>query len=164
MFVGLKSLRRFYLSSNSIALGTNITTHASSNKFLHLGLGSCNLTRFPDFLLIEQYTWEYTWMDLQHEYLSISEPFIKSFNRIHPTTFVLPSSLFELELRFNQLQGSLPPVPTSSGFIYFPTTNWLVKYHQQSAIQSLFFILICLTTTWVERCQIVWVILNIYWH
>ena len=50
MFHKLKYLTRLLLSMNNISFHTKIETNATQNKFKAIGLASCNLGNFPDFL------------------------------------------------------------------------------------------------------------------
>ncbi|GAY64373.1 hypothetical protein CUMW_233010 [Citrus unshiu] len=48
--ISLKNLEILYLSSNRLSLHTNATSSTTSQKFGTVGLRSCNLTEFPNFL------------------------------------------------------------------------------------------------------------------
>ncbi len=50
MFHKLKYLTSLHLSLNRISLITKTNSNATQNKFKVLGLASCNLSNFPDFL------------------------------------------------------------------------------------------------------------------
>ncbi|KAL6321711.1 hypothetical protein AAG906_031221 [Vitis piasezkii] len=117
LLLKLKNLTSFQLSDNRLSLLGYTRTNVTLPKFKLLGLGSCNLTEFPDFL------------QNQDELEVLSLPIIKSMRRKprvldlsgnlltgfdqHPV--VLPwSRLIILNLNSNMLQGPLPIPPPST--------------------------------------------------
>jgi Leucine-rich repeat (LRR) protein len=63
MFLRLKSLTSLLLSMNSLSFLIKSNNNASENKFEVLGLASCNLTHFPDFLRNQD---QLQWLDLSY--------------------------------------------------------------------------------------------------
>ncbi|XP_031275757.1 receptor like protein 27-like [Pistacia vera] len=130
MFLMLKKLKRLLLSYNNL---TVLTSNISSNASLELlGLASCNLDKFPDFLKNQE---SLEWLDLSHnhisgqipqwlwntsvntlDYLNLSFNSLTGFDR---HSVVLPwEHLRTLDLRFNMLEGSLP-IPAKSMYTLF---------------------------------------------
>uniref|UniRef100_A0A2N9FFH9 Uncharacterized protein n=1 Tax=Fagus sylvatica TaxID=28930 RepID=A0A2N9FFH9_FAGSY len=127
-FVKLKKLTTLHLSYNGISLLTSETSgNTTLQKFQNLGLYSCNLSKFPDFLANQD---ELQWLDLGDnnfhgqvpgwfwnvskeslEVIDLSDNFLTSLGQ-HP--ILLPwTRLAILDLRSNKLQGSLP-IPSFS--------------------------------------------------
>ncbi|XP_059449495.1 receptor-like protein 9DC3 [Corylus avellana] len=127
MFLKIKSLSVLDLSSNNLTLLTKANSNDTLPQFHTLGLGSCNLQKFPDFLRSQN---KLSWLDLGDNNLeglvprwmynasreslvriSLSNNFLKGFEQ---SPVVLPwSNLASLYLDNNMLQGSLPiPQPS----------------------------------------------------
>ncbi|RVW37573.1 Receptor like protein 42 [Vitis vinifera] len=124
----LKNLIYLQLSDNRLSFLSYTRTNATLPKFKHLGLGSCNLTEFPDFLQnqheleiitlsenkihgpIPKWVWNISKETLVT--LELSENFLTGFDQ---RPFVLPwSRLHTLRLDSNMLQGPLPVPPPST--------------------------------------------------
>ncbi|XP_059663975.1 receptor-like protein 7 [Cornus florida] len=136
-FFVMKNLTTLHLSYNHLTLLTNRDyTNAPVPKFHHLGLETCNLTEFPDFLrLQDELLWLHlsnnkiqgplpTWiwnMSIQTLFeLDLSQNFITGFYH-HP--LVLPwGGLAVLDLSSNMLRGSFP-VPPPSTLVYKVANN-----------------------------------------
>ncbi|XP_031266994.1 receptor-like protein 7 [Pistacia vera] len=130
MFLMLKKLKRLLLSYNNL---TVLTSNISANASLELlGLASCNLDKFPDFLKNQE---SLEWLDLSHNHISGQIPqwfwntsvntldyLNLSFNSLtgfDQHSVVLPwEHLRTLDLRFNMLEGSLP-IPAKSMYTLF---------------------------------------------
>ena len=50
MFAKLKNLTKLHLSLNYITFLSKTSPNITVQKFKHIGLASCNLSEFPDFL------------------------------------------------------------------------------------------------------------------
>ncbi|KAJ9678799.1 hypothetical protein PVL29_020865 [Vitis rotundifolia] len=128
MLLKLKNLISFQLSDNKLSLLGYTRTNVTLPKFKILGLSSCNLTEFPDFLrnqdelevlflsrnkihgLIPKWMWNTSQENL--EALFLSGNLLTGFDQ-HPV--VLPwSRLSILQLDSNMLQGPLPIPPPST--------------------------------------------------
>ncbi|XP_034700979.1 receptor like protein 27-like [Vitis riparia] len=124
----LKNLIYLQLSDNRLSLLSYTRANATLPKFKHLGLGSCNLTEFPDFLQnqheleiitlsenkihgpIPKWVWNISKETLVT--LDLSRNFLTGFDQ---RPFVLPwSGLHTLRLDSNMLQGPLPVPPPST--------------------------------------------------
>lgn len=126
----LDRLEVLNLSLNSLTILIETAVNSYPQKFCVLGLGSCNLDKFPNFLQNQD---TLSWLDLSSNKISgqiprwllnISidslESLILSHNNLtgfdqYPV-LVPWNYLVTLDLRSNELQGSLPvpPVSTSS--------------------------------------------------
>ncbi|XP_039158273.1 receptor-like protein 6 [Eucalyptus grandis] len=136
MFSEAKNLRELVLSSNKLSLisETNIT-----HRYWALGLGSCNLNSFPEFLQDQN---DLQVLDLSYnnisgqvpkwflnvsienlELLNLSSNFLTSFAQ-DPVIFKW-KELFEADLGFNELQGSVP-IPPPEIESYFISNNRLL--------------------------------------
>ncbi|XVF81457.1 hypothetical protein PTKIN_Ptkin15bG0156700 [Pterospermum kingtungense] len=135
-FLNLKNLTDLQLSDNNLSVLTNITINGTVPKFRNLGLASCNLLEFPNFLheqddleilelsgnkihgQIPKWVW-----DMSKESLSIlglARNFLTGFDKpIFPMT-----NLQMLDLGNNSLQGSIP-IPPPSIIIYNLASNSL---------------------------------------
>ncbi|KAJ9678805.1 hypothetical protein PVL29_020871 [Vitis rotundifolia] len=128
MLLKLKNLTSFQLSGNRLSVLSYTKTNVTFPKFKILGLSSCNLTEFPDFLRnqdqlevlylannkihgpIPKWIWNISQENL--EALQLSGNLLTGFDQ-HPV--VLPwSRLRSLKLDFNMLQGPLPIPPPST--------------------------------------------------
>ncbi|KAJ9678825.1 hypothetical protein PVL29_020889 [Vitis rotundifolia] len=128
MLLKLKNLTSFQLSDVRLSLLGYTRTNVTLPKFKLLGLDSCNLTEFPDFLqnqdelevlflannkihgLIPKWIWNISKENL--EVLDLSGNLLTGFDQ-HPV--VLPwSRLTTLDLDSNMLQGPLPIPPPST--------------------------------------------------
>ena len=109
IFLKLQNLRRLQLSSNQISLLTKPSKNITFPKFRILGLGSCDLHEFPDFLKSQD----------KLELLILSNNKISSLTGFHQLPVILPwTNLRYLDLSNNKLQGSLPiPPPSISSYL-----------------------------------------------
>ncbi|XP_039173494.1 receptor-like protein 7 [Eucalyptus grandis] len=132
-FSEAKSLQALGLSSNKLSLivETNIT-----HKYYALGLGSCNLNGFPEFLQdqddlffldlsynnisgqVPEWFLDVSTTNLRH--LNLSGNFLSSFAQ-DPIIFKW-EQLVVIDLRFNKLQGSIP-IPASENMWYYFISN-----------------------------------------
>uniref|UniRef100_A0A2N9EMV6 Uncharacterized protein n=1 Tax=Fagus sylvatica TaxID=28930 RepID=A0A2N9EMV6_FAGSY len=136
-FVKLKKLTSLHLSYNGISLLISETSgNTTLQKFQELGLGLCNLSKFPDFLANQD---ELQWLDLADnnfhgqvpgwfwnvskeslEVINLSNNFLTSLGQ-HP--ILLPwTRLAIFDLHSNKLQGSLP-IPSFSTLQYHVSNN-----------------------------------------
>ncbi|XP_034710405.1 receptor-like protein 7 isoform X1 [Vitis riparia] len=137
MLLKLKNLTSFQLSNNRLSLLGYTKTNVTLPKFKLLGLDSCNLTEFPDFLrnqdelellslannkihgLIPKWIWNISQENLGA--LDLSGNLLTGFDQ-HPV--VLPwSRLSLLDLDSNMLQGPLPIPPPSTIEYYSVSRN-----------------------------------------
>ncbi|XP_030539642.1 receptor-like protein 6 [Rhodamnia argentea] len=135
VFSEAKKLNELVLSFNklSVILETNIT-----HRYKSLGLGSCNLNDFPEFLQDQD---DLIMLDLSNnnisgkvpewfldvstenlQYLNLSANFLTSFAQ-DPVIFKW-KELAVADLRFNELQGSVP-IPPPKIEHYFMSNNRL---------------------------------------
>jgi Leucine-rich repeat (LRR) protein len=138
MFLRLKSLTSLLLSMNSLSFLTKSNYNASENKFEVLGLASCNLTHFPDFLRNQD---QLQWLDLSYNnihgqipkwvwntsketlmFVNFSHNFLTGFDQ-HLFNYPWPQ-LQILDLRSNKLQA-LPLIPPPSTLVYLVADNML---------------------------------------
>ncbi|XVF63521.1 hypothetical protein PTKIN_Ptkin09bG0093300 [Pterospermum kingtungense] len=135
-FRRLEHLTVLYLSSNSLTLLPQTTSNITFPMFNELGLASCNLRQFPNFLRDQN---QLVYLDLSHNnihgqipkwiwemstetlYLvDLSYNYLIGFQG-SPT--ILPwSNVLFLDLSSNLFQGS-PPVPSFSIFVYLASNN-----------------------------------------
>ncbi|XP_042973192.1 receptor like protein 22-like [Carya illinoinensis] len=127
-FVKLKYLTILILSNNQVSvLIEDANANASLPKFQFLGLSSCNLNKFPDFLknqdrlvcldlsnnnihgMVPEWIWDTSKLSL--EVLCLAKNFITSIGQ-HPMPLT-GTRLVGLNLRSNLLQGSLPIPPAT---------------------------------------------------
>nr|XP_023928105.1 receptor-like protein 9DC3 [Quercus suber] len=137
-FLKLQNLSKLQLSSNQISLLTKPSNNITFPKFRILGLDSCDLHEFPDFLksqdeleflvlshnkitgLIPKWMWNSSKNTLWN--LDLSDNFLTGF---HQLPVNLPwTNLQYLDLRNNKLQGSLP-IPSPSICSYSVSNNTL---------------------------------------
>ncbi|KAE9456284.1 hypothetical protein C3L33_11812, partial [Rhododendron williamsianum] len=136
IFLKLPHLTWLELSDiNLTALATN-STNTTLPKFTVIGLQSCNLGEFPDFLRVQNelevlflsynqihgqiplWLWNITKENLL--LVSLARNFLTGFEK---SPDLIPwQSLILLDLNFNRLQGSLPVPPPS-------TVNYLVEHN-----------------------------------
>lgn len=133
MFSGPK-MQQLILSFNNFSLlpEHNGTVHP---LFITLGLASCNLFEFPEFL---QYQNDLTWLDLSNNNISGQIPqwfssfvYMRCLNISSNSLTGFPKypvfqhwkQLLTLDLRFNQLRGSLPEIPPETINFYFVSDN-----------------------------------------
>ena len=138
MFHKLKYLTRLLLSLNKISFLTEIETNATQTKFNALGLASCNLGHFPDFLRHQDQLelLELSYNNIQGKipkmvwnnsketmkYVIFSHNFLTGFDQ-HLVNFPWPQ-LKVLDLNSNKLQG-FPPIPPRSILIYSVANNMI---------------------------------------
>ena len=137
-FLKLQKLKWLQLSSNQISLLTKPSNNITFPKFQILGLASCDLDEFPDFLknqdelevlqlsknkisgLIPNWMWNSSKKTLLS--LDLSHNFLTGFFQL---PVILPwTKLRNLELSNNKLQGSLP-IPPPSIITYSVSNNTL---------------------------------------
>ncbi|CBI38636.3 unnamed protein product, partial [Vitis vinifera] len=94
LFELLKNLTDFQLSGNRLSVLSYTRTNVTLPKFKLLGLGSCNLTEFPDFLQNQD----------ELELLFLSN------NRIHGPLPIPPPSTIEYSVSRNKLTGEISPL------------------------------------------------------
>ncbi|KAF3945079.1 hypothetical protein CMV_028513 [Castanea mollissima] len=138
MFMKLKYLTSFFLSLNDISFLPEPITNATLNRFVAIGLGSCKLSNFPDFLRNQDHLQV---LDLSHNnihgqipkwawntsketlmYVNFSHNLLTGFDH-HLFNFPWPR-LKILDLRSNKLHA-LPPVPPPSTLVYLVADNKL---------------------------------------
>jgi Leucine-rich repeat (LRR) protein len=138
MFQKFKYLTLFFLSINNISFLTKSNTNVTQNKFEILGLASCNMRHFPDFLRNQD---QLKYLDLSYNNIhgqipkwlwntskdtlmlvNFSHNFLTGFDQ-HLVNFPWPH-LHILDLRSNKLQ-SLPPIPPPLTVIYLVADNML---------------------------------------
>ncbi|KAF3434375.1 hypothetical protein FNV43_RR25478 [Rhamnella rubrinervis] len=127
MFLNMKNLTDLQLDSNLTLVFEKTNTNATRSKFNYLGLASCNLIEFPNFL---GYQNELEWLDLTGNKiygqipkwilntsvdtltaLSIGRNFLTGFNQ---QSTVLPwINLRLFDVSHNMLEGPLPIPPPS---------------------------------------------------
>ncbi|KAL1151815.1 hypothetical protein V6Z11_A09G067500, partial [Gossypium hirsutum] len=137
-FVRLKYLSVLYLSSNNLTLLslTSPNTTTSLPMFSELGLGSCNLRQFPNFLTqqnqlvyldlsqndihgeMPKWIWE-----MSFDTLFLLDLYFNSLTGFHQSPTLLPwSNILFLDLSSKLFQGS-PPIPSSSIMVYLASNN-----------------------------------------
>uniref|UniRef100_A0A2N9I353 Leucine-rich repeat-containing N-terminal plant-type domain-containing protein n=1 Tax=Fagus sylvatica TaxID=28930 RepID=A0A2N9I353_FAGSY len=138
MFHKLKYLTSLFLSMNHISFITKTNSNATQNKFKVLGLGSCNLSHFPDFLRNQN---QLQWLDLSYnnihgqipiwvwntsketlKFVNFSHNYLTGFDQ-HQDNFPWPQ-LLVLDLSSNKIQESLR-IPPPSMKIYSVANNML---------------------------------------
>ncbi|XP_056177541.1 receptor-like protein 49 [Syzygium oleosum] len=134
-FAEIEFLRVLGLSSNKLSLIVETDKH---QQYFALGLGSCNLNGFPEFLQFQE---ELFFLDLSYNnisgqvpewflnvspqclhHLNLSGNFLTSFTQ-DPVIFKW-GQLVVADLRFNELQGSVP-IPPPEMWYYFISNNRL---------------------------------------
>ncbi|XP_057994402.1 receptor-like protein 7 [Hevea brasiliensis] len=135
MFLNMKSLWDLQLTDNSLSVIFNPNTNATVPQLNILGLGSCNLTEFPDFLRGQDQLGFLVlsgnnihgkipkWMlNVSKETLwslELSSNFLTGFEE--PPALLPWASLMVLYLSSNNLQGPLPIPPPS--MVYYNFSN-----------------------------------------
>ncbi|XP_075645260.1 receptor-like protein 7 [Castanea sativa] len=138
MFAKLKNLTKLHLSLNYITFLSKTSPNTTVQKFKHIGLASCNLSEFPDFLreqdelefvdlaynhihgLVPKWMWNTSKENLG--FVNFSHNFLTGFDQMHDV-FPWPR-LGILDLKSNLLQGPLP-IPPPSTLIYLVSNNML---------------------------------------
>lgn len=131
MFLKLKNLSVLMLSSNNLYVLTKTSSNDTLPQFHTLALGSCSLSKFPDFLKNQS---NLIWLDLRGNNfqglipkwmynvsvealraLFLDGNFLTAFEQ---TPAVLPWRIVEyLTLGGNMLQGALPiPAPSTKRY------------------------------------------------
>uniref|UniRef100_A0A2N9IG45 Leucine-rich repeat-containing N-terminal plant-type domain-containing protein n=1 Tax=Fagus sylvatica TaxID=28930 RepID=A0A2N9IG45_FAGSY len=138
MFHKLKYLTSLVLSLNHISFITKTNSNATQNKFKVLGLGSCNLSHFPDFLLNQNQLqlldlsynnihgqipiWVWNTSKETLKFVNFSHNYLTGFDQ-HQDNFPWPQ-LLVLDLSFNKFK-ELPQIPPPSTKIYSVANNML---------------------------------------
>jgi Leucine-rich repeat (LRR) protein len=138
MFHKLKYLTSLVLSLNHISFITKTNSNATQNKFKVLGLGSCNLSHFPDFLRNQNQLqlldlsynnihgqipiWVWNTSKETLKFVNFSHNYLTGFDQ-HQDNFPWPQ-LLVLDLSFNKIQESLR-IPPPSTKIYSVANNML---------------------------------------
>ncbi|KAM4080645.1 hypothetical protein ACJW30_11G033600 [Castanea mollissima] len=138
MFTKLKNLTKLHLSLNYITFLSKTSPNTTVQKFKHIGLASCNLSEFPDFLreqdelefvdlaynhihdLVPKWMWNTSKENLG--FVNFSHNFLTGFDQMHDV-FPWPR-LGILDLKSNLLRGQLP-IPPPSTRIYLVSNNIL---------------------------------------
>uniref|UniRef100_A0A2N9FMY9 Leucine-rich repeat-containing N-terminal plant-type domain-containing protein n=1 Tax=Fagus sylvatica TaxID=28930 RepID=A0A2N9FMY9_FAGSY len=134
----VQELNQLESSPSHLSFLTKSNYNASENKFEVLGLASCNLTHFPDFLHNQD---QLQWLDLSYNnihgqipkwvwntsketlmFVNFSHNFLTGFDQ-HLFNYPWPQ-LQILDLRFNKLQA-LPQIPPPSTLVYLVAHNML---------------------------------------
>ncbi|XP_028075179.1 receptor-like protein 7 [Camellia sinensis] len=127
IFLKHRNILHLDLSANKLTVLTKNSTNATIPKFNILGLASCNLKKFPNFLQFQDElemfsfsdnkihgeipTWFWNKSKETMVMVDLLQNFLTGFEQ-HPD--VIPWwSLISLDLSFNILQGSLPIPPPS---------------------------------------------------
>ncbi|KAL7218659.1 hypothetical protein ACSBR2_011842 [Camellia fascicularis] len=138
IFLKHRNFVHLELSDNKLTVLTKNSTNATIPKFNILGLASCNLKKFPNFLQFQDELVSFHFSDNQihseipiwfwnntkesMEEVNLRNNFLTGFEQ-HPD--VIPwRSLISLDLSFNRLQGSLP-IPPQSTIVYRVAGNSL---------------------------------------
>ena len=138
MLLKLKSLTSLFLSMNNLSFLSKTNTNATQIQFHVLGLASCNLRHFPDFLITQD---QLQWLDLSYNNIhgqipkwvwhtsketllivNFSHNSLTGFDQ-HLDNFPWPQ-LQILDLRSNKLQ-ELPLIPPPSTLVYMVADNIL---------------------------------------
>ncbi|XP_048337085.2 receptor-like protein 6 [Ziziphus jujuba] len=146
IFSELGKLQYLDLSDNALSLTTNVSMNISAlPKFQYLGLSSCSITEFPDFLKAQNDDFlkaqnELVSLDLSHNkiggpipkwFLNVSIMNLNSLSLSHnfiigwqETPCVLPwKELSYLDLSSNMLQGPLVVPPMSTLYFFISYNN-----------------------------------------
>ncbi|XP_058211274.1 receptor-like protein 7 [Rhododendron vialii] len=138
IFMNLKNLVSLHLSRNKLTVLTKNITNSTLPKFHMLGLETCDLTEFPDFLrLLDELemlllaknkirgpipTWLWNTSKETLEVVDFGHNFLTGFEQ---NPVVIPwRNLKYVDLSSNKLQGSLPTPPPNTG-IYKANNNLL---------------------------------------
>ncbi|PPD89696.1 hypothetical protein GOBAR_DD13342 [Gossypium barbadense] len=136
-FQNLRNLSYLDLSYNRLSIDATTTNISllSFPTFNSLGLGSCNLTGFPDFLK-NQTSLNYLdlsknkihggipnwiWKAKSLSYLNLSQNFLVEFER--PLRNIT-STLWFLDLHGNQLHGKIPILPLHAIYLDYSNNNF----------------------------------------
>ncbi|WRX12090.1 Leucine-rich repeat - like 10, partial [Theobroma cacao] len=134
-FLELKNLTGLQLTGNNLSLLNTVGINATAPKFKILGLGSCDLSEFPDFLR-SQDELEFLTLDDNNIHGQIPKWFLRvgketlwclnlGFNfltRFEEFPVVLPwTSLEFFSLKSNMFRGPLPHPPPS--IVYYDFSN-----------------------------------------
>ncbi|OWM80321.1 hypothetical protein CDL15_Pgr019601 [Punica granatum] len=137
MFSGLKRLKTLVLSFNDFSLLLEPNASESYPLLWALGLASCKLHEFPEFL---RHQHDPLFLDLSYNNISGQIPvwfssfvYMRSLNLSHNYLTGFPQHLVflnwtqlgSLDLRSNQLQKPLPAVPLATIQFYFVSNNRL---------------------------------------
>ncbi|KAF8391159.1 hypothetical protein HHK36_023460 [Tetracentron sinense] len=130
LFLKLKNLTELFLSYNSFSLITTVHINSTLPKFDSLGLSSCNIREFPEFLRnqkglsyldlsnnkihgqIPKWMWNVGKETMYH--INFSHNFLQGLEE--PPAILPYDILRNLDLHSNQLQGPLPIPPNSTTF------------------------------------------------
>ena len=138
LFRELNSLSFLDLSMNNLSLLIDPSNNTVLQKFRVLGLDSCHSGDFPNFLRNQDYLevlslsmnnipgqipkWIMNFSKYTLQILDLSGNFLTGFDQ---TPYALPwTNLQILDLRYNNIQGSLP-IPPPSIVVYQVTSNML---------------------------------------
>ncbi|GAY64370.1 hypothetical protein CUMW_232980 [Citrus unshiu] len=135
LLTSLKNLEALVLSSNRLSLLTKATSNTTSQKFRYVGLRSCNLTEFPNFLKNQHHLvildlsanrihgkipkWL---LDPSMQYLNALNLSHNLLTRFDQDPVLLPGNTFDFSS--NNLQGPLP-VPPPETILYLVSNNSL---------------------------------------
>ncbi|XP_058112250.1 receptor-like protein 7 [Magnolia sinica] len=160
LFQNLKKLYNLELSDNNLSIqdgGVN-STFVSTPQFALLGLRSCNISTFPNFLRNQE---RLGVLDLSNNKISgeipkwiweVGNGTLSSLNLSHnalqgiesPSPHLLSSALLYLDLSSNILEGSLP-IPSPSIVFFSVSNNSLVGEIPLSVCNAIFLLVLDLS-------------------